>query len=453
MHLEIVELLKQAKKVLRRNWRGNFTVPSPNLYPHQWNWDAGFIAFGYAHFAPQRARRELNHLFAAQWKNGMLPQIVFDPKALGGYFPEPDFWQSERSLAHPTGFLTSGITMPPLHASAVWKVYRGCPTRQARQWLHHLFPGLLKMHRYFYRERDPRREGLVYIRHPWESGIDNAPAWDAPLSKFPLRPEALPAYKRRDLQQNIPASQRPSDYDYDRYIYLVKLFRQLNYDESRIYQESPFLIQDPLTNSLLNRANEDLIRIARVVGEDDGEMREWYQQTSRALRTRLWHAEHGAFDCYDLANHTFIHSQIASAFLPLLCGAPTTRQANRIYQILESNSFCSMHNNHCFSIPNYDLQGEALDTRNYWRGPVWININWLLMQGLERYGFLRKAASVRQDIIELVRRWGFREYFDPYSGTGYGVDQFSWTAALFIDAVLSGETAPGEIPKTAKGIS
>ena len=118
----------------------------------------------------------------------------------------------------------------------------------------------------------------VYIRHPWESGLDNAPTWDLPLRSITIDKSSLPRYERRDLKKGIPRSQRPSDEDYDRYVYLVDLFRRLKYDE--------------------------------------------------------------------------------------------------------------------------------------------------------------KAKSVRHDIIELVRTWGFHEYFDPYKGTGYGTDNFSWTAALFIDAAM-----------------
>src|SRR3712207_6991915 len=40
------------------------------------------------------------------------------------------------------------------------------------------FPRLAAWHEYLYRERDPEEEGLVYIRHPWESGMDNSPMWD-----------------------------------------------------------------------------------------------------------------------------------------------------------------------------------------------------------------------------------------------------------------------------------
>jgi glycogen debranching enzyme len=98
-----------------------------------------------------------------------------------------------------------------------------------------------------------------------------------------------------------------------------------------------------------------------------------------------------------------------------------------------------MHNRNCFSVPNFNVENAQFDRQKYWRGPVWININWLLMHGLRRYGFHEKAESVRQDIIELVRRFGFYEYFDPFEGTGYGSNSFSWTAALFLDCVLENE--------------
>ena len=65
----------------------------PSLYPHQWHWDSGFIAIGYAHYNEDRAMQEIRSLFGHQWENGMVPQIAFDPETLGNYFPEPDFWQ------------------------------------------------------------------------------------------------------------------------------------------------------------------------------------------------------------------------------------------------------------------------------------------------------------------------------------------------------------------------
>ncbi|MDJ0898525.1 MAG: trehalase family glycosidase [Xenococcus sp. MO_188.B8] len=430
-------LVEKAKIILNNNWLGKSTKPAPDLYPHQWNWDSGFIAIGYSGYNQERAQQELSTLFKAQWKNGMLPQIVFNSEALGGYFPEPDFWQCERSPHYPDGVLTSGITMPPVHGIAALHIYQYATNKDlALEWLDDMYPRIYSLHEYFYRERDPNNEGLVYIRHPWESGLDNSPTWDIPLKAIVIDKNKLPEYERKDLKKGVPQSQRPSDDDYDRYVFLVDLFRRLRYEENAIYQECPFLIQDPLFNSILSKANEDLAKIGHILGKDTTQLEEWHEQTNRSLRKKMWHEHHGAFDAFDLLTGKRIETLTASGFLPLLCGAPTKENAQSIYHFLESNSFCPMHNHSCFSIPNYDLQGEYLDPKNYWRGPVWINTNWLLMKGLERYGFKEKAESVREDIIELVKRWGFHEYFDPYRGTGYGTDNFSWTAALFIDSLI-----------------
>ena len=176
------EYLKDAKKILNGNWVDGYTKPSPRLYPHQWNWDSGFIAIGYAHYNQKRATREMISLFSQQWPNGMVPQIIFNPNALGHYFPEPDFWQV------PEGRLTSGITMPPNHAVACFHIYKHAQDKsQAHDFLRSIFPKLMASHRYFYRFRDPDQSMLVYIRHPWESGLDNSPAWDAPLRR--IKPE------------------------------------------------------------------------------------------------------------------------------------------------------------------------------------------------------------------------------------------------------------------------
>ncbi|HEW81575.1 MAG TPA: hypothetical protein ENH18_04310 [Nitrospirae bacterium] len=110
------DYIEKAKKILDDNWLGSSTKPAPSLYPHQWNWDSAFIAIGRSHYDTDRAIQEMESLFRAQWSNGMVPQIVFNADALGHYFPEPDFWQVEKSPHAPQDRLTSGITMPPVQA-------------------------------------------------------------------------------------------------------------------------------------------------------------------------------------------------------------------------------------------------------------------------------------------------------------------------------------------------
>src|SRR6478672_5460633 len=114
-------LAQRALEVLEANWRGTSTVPSPALYPHQWSWDSACIAIGYSHWDQQRAQAELRGLFAGQWADGLLPHIRFAPEAR--YFPGPEFWQTHLSPLAPRDPETSGIVQPPVHATAVWKVF------------------------------------------------------------------------------------------------------------------------------------------------------------------------------------------------------------------------------------------------------------------------------------------------------------------------------------------
>ena len=412
------------------NWTGAYTKPSPSLYPHQWNWDSGFIAIGYSSYNQKRAQQEVISLLNNQWDNGMLPQIVFNPKVLGHYFPEPDFWEV------PDGRLTSGITMPPLVTIACLYIYKNAKDKKScRDFLKHIYPKLLSTHRYLYRFRDPEKSGLVSIRHPWESGLDNSPAWDQPLKNIKINKEQLPHYKRKDLGHGVKAEYRPTDHDYDRYVFLVDLFKRLKYREEDIYQESPFMIKDILFNSILCRANQDLLEIARIANNDTSEVEEWSKQTSKAISQGLWCTECQRFESFDVPNRELLHAGTAANFMPLFGGAASEEQAGILYKTMDSVSFCALHQGNCFTIPNYDMMSEDFDPKNYWRGPVWININWMLSQGLQRYGYRVKADAMKKDILQLPIRFGFHEYFDSQTGQGYGSPNFSWTAALFIQLI------------------
>lgn len=442
----ISRYVSKAEGILDENWTGSYTKPAPKLYPHQWNWDSGFIAIGYSHFDTNRAIQELTHLFKAQWRNGMVPQIVFDRNNLGSYFPEPDFWQAERSPDHPRNTLTSGITMPPVHAFATLAIYENARDPDSvKPFLKWIYPKLLAQHRFLYTERDPDGTGLAYIRHPWESGMDNSPMWDSVLPRIDLSGVEIPPYSRKDLSTGVQEDFRPKDIDYDRFVYLVDLFRHNKYDEKTIKKECPFIVYGPLFNAVLSASNEALIKIAELLGEPYREPEEWFERSCSAISERLYHEEHGIFDFYDDVEGKLLEVDSAAGFMPLFSGSATPDQAARLYEYLNSASFCALHQGNCFSIPNFDTRKEGFQRENYWRGPIWININWMLMKGLRRYGFSQKADSVAKDILELPIRFGFHEYFDSFDGRGYGSEDFSWTAALFLDTAHETYLKTGEV--------
>src|SRR3989337_2310861 len=98
--MEFSDLIPRAQAALRGNDAGVFTKPGPRQYPHQWNWDSAVIALGLAHFDLDRALAEIRALLRGQWRDGMLPHILY-PTGASDYFPDPDFWQTAESAAAP----------------------------------------------------------------------------------------------------------------------------------------------------------------------------------------------------------------------------------------------------------------------------------------------------------------------------------------------------------------
>jgi len=437
MSQEDDSLIRLAKTILDFNWTGEYTKPGPRLYPHQWSWDSALIAIGYARYDQNRAAKELNHLLESQWTNGLLPHEVHDPRLAGRDSGGLGYWNAEGSPYAPSDRQTSGEVQPPLHATAALYVYRNADdTAAAKTFLEGAFPRLVAWHEYLHRERDPENEGLVYIRHPWESGMDNSPMWDSILQRIQIKPDQIPDYQRGDIKV-VSAEDRPLNTEYNRYAYLVKLFAERDYDEARIREDCPFLVQDALFNALLCQSNRDLAEIARILDEDPSLFEDWAERTARMMNQKLWDEEHATYLSFDLVDARPLRVYTTAGFLPLFARVPDASRARRMVEALESPCY-GLGDESVKAVSSYDRYGYGFSSERYWRGPVWINVDWMLMRGLERYGFDEQVGHLRRTITELVENEGFHEYFDPASGKGHGSGFFSWTAALFLDVALNG---------------
>ncbi len=296
MNMDDQELWQVAVNVLRANDGGGWTKAAPDLYPHQWSWDSAFIAIGWAHIDPLRAVSELELLFRRQWATGKVPHIVFNESApLDSYFPDWTYWDSSISPDAPVGAPhTSGLCQPPVHALALlrtWQLAReSCGMEglaEVRDRLRALCPRVLAWHRYLATARDPEGSGLVTIYHPWESGTDNSPRWDEPLANVEVG--GLPPFRRRDTEHVGDASQRPTDKDYERYIWLVEVLKACRYDEAEVQRRHPFLVKDVFFSALLVCANVALLELAEAVGAaGDGltAVREWVDAGRRGVAGR-----------------------------------------------------------------------------------------------------------------------------------------------------------------------
>jgi mannosylglycerate hydrolase MGH1-like protein len=375
------QLIASAKEVLDGNWTGHSTLPSPTLYPHQWNWDTGFISIGRSRYDQTSAEAEMLSLFDAQWRTGMLPHIVFNPAVpADAYFPGADFWRSETSAAAPSGRATSGLTQPPVHGFAALEMHRRArDPEQSRNFLRRILPGLGALHRYFRDRRSIGSEGLTYVLHPWETGLDNSPAWDEAIESFVVVPGSLPEYERRDLMHADPRN-RPSDRAYDRFVYLALLYRDAGYDDVATRALTPFLVEDPMFNAIWAWSALAVAEIADVLGEDGTEYREDAERIVRAIESKLWDEEHGRFFPFDVRDGRRMNHHSIVSFMPLVAPGLDSGRARRTVEAMRRFAR-SGGQTPALLLATYDERDQEFDRRLYWRGPIWVNTNWLLYRG------------------------------------------------------------------------
>jgi hypothetical protein len=412
-----------AARVLDANWTGTTTVPSPGLYPHQWSWDSSFVSVGLAHHRPDRARIELMSLFRGQWATGLVPHIVFSSSvSRHAYFPGPEFWRSRAQADAPRSVDTSCLAQPPLQALAALRLAQGPDQEGSRAFLTRLYPYLAAQHAYLARDRDVGRCGLVSLCHPWESGLENSPAWDRPLAA--VEPPGAP-YARGHHHRRTPA-----DADPDRCVSLITAMRDAGYRPEYLRDDHPFVVEDPLFNAVFLASTHALAELAEIIGADPGPHREAAERIHTAMLERLWDGETNCFRARDIRSGQLVPVATIAGFAPLLDPALPIAIVRHLVELLLSARFAGAAG---YPLPTCDVQSAAFDRAGYWRGPTWVNTNWLVWLGALTHHLNAVSDLLFGSTLRLVRQSGFREYFDPFDGTGRGSHEFSWSAALVLD--------------------
>jgi glucosylglycerate hydrolase len=441
------DLAAQAAEILRRNDMGGWTRAAPNLYPHQWSWDTGFIVIGLAHLDTRRAAGELTSLFAHQWRNGKVPHIVFNPDAPpDSYFPGAEHWSSAGAFpdAPPAPPYTSALCQPPTHALGalrVWELAGRDEEDLARGFLRRIYPKLLAWHRYLATARDPEGSGLVTIYHPWESGTDNSPRWDAALEAVEVGD--LPSYERQDLNHVDHPDERPTDEEYARFLWLVELIKRARCDESALNDSHPFLVKDVLFSAILVAANEALLEIARVVEapeEDVALIERWIGRGREGLEER-WDPGLGLCLDYDLRRDAPLRARTIAGFAPLVAGGMEPGELEATLRTLYSPYFLGHPNLRRPLPPSTSPEEPRFHPRNYWRGPMWPVMAWLFWRSLALVGEEERAEDLRLAALQEISEGGFAEYFEPFTGEPLGSDDQSWTAAVVLDWLAAGGAA------------
>jgi Mannosylglycerate hydrolase MGH1-like glycoside hydrolase domain len=180
---------------------------------------------------------------------------------------------------------------------------------------------------------------------------------------------------------------------------------------------------------------------------------ERHKKLNQLINEKLWNDEEGFYFDYDINHDKMSEVMASSGFLPLICGAPSQKQAAELAAHLNNPKTFKTP----FPIPSVALCCEKYYSKDMWRGPVWININWLIAHGLQRYGFNAEAniliERTMNELEKMYLKYGvFFEFYDDRceidppkllrkgknipDSSNQAFHDFGWTATLYIDFVF-----------------
>jgi len=386
---------KEARRILESNrWTTKgfqYTIPSHDTYPYQWLWDSCFHAIVLSHFSLEDAKKELISLVSHQFEDGMLPHMIYWVKAEA---IKVDWGKND----------TSTITQPPILAYAVQDVYERTSNKA---FLEEIYPSMMRFYRYLVTKRDPLDHNLAGIINPDESGEDNSPRFDKALNvPFDISNET---HFRRRLE-------------------LVEANKACNF-EVELCTSKNFWVKDVPFNVFLVENLKILGSLASLLGRtEDAE----FCTLNAGLMTeamREYMFEDGVFWSVMDADHEKIRVETWAHFAPLFAGLYTQEEAKTVVPTHFHNpkTFYSP-----FGIRTVSMREESYSANGFWRGPIWMSIHWFIYHGLLRYGFTAEAEDILKKSVKLLELSGFREYYNPETGEGYGAKDFTW-GALVLD--------------------
>ena len=130
-----------------------------------------------------------------------------------------------------------------------------------------------------------------------------------------------------------------------------------------------------------------------------------------------------------------VASEAIVSLMPLLAdGLPPHLVDGIVAAIEDPTRFATAH-----PLPTVAVRDPDFSETRMWRGPVWVNTNWLVAQGLRRQGLIDKAERLERATLELVAAQGPNEYFRPDTGVKppRATTVFGWSAALTVDLAVA----------------
>jgi hypothetical protein len=290
----------------------------------------------------------------------------------------------------------------------VWKDYQRHADLDLLKWA---YPRLKKWHEWWFKDRgdgqssrDGNRNGLL------EWGSDKGSAFSVGGRGF---------LQQAKWESGMDDSPMYDDAKYDPKTYTMDL-------------------DDVGLNSLYALDSECLAKIALILGEvdDSHKFAADYDRIRGLVRQKLWNEKDGMYENRFWDGH-FSKRFSPTNFYPMLAGIATPEQAKRMVQehLVNPREFWGQ-----YVIPTVSRSDPAFQDQYYWRGDIWGPTNYLVYEGLDRYGEDEVALQFAQKSYELfMDDWKIHQHtneqYYAWGGSAGGDVHYTWGALLCLIAM------------------
>ena len=267
-----------------------------------------------------------------------------------------------------------------------WAAWKLYESDGDREFLDEIYEPLVRWNMWWFEQNDRDGNGLSEYGHPFSSGLDDSPLWD----------EGMP-------------------------------------------------VESPDLNSYLVTQQDALAKIAAAIGQAaDAEL---WSQRAEALAQRMiatrWDEGAGLF--WATLDGRRIDVRTPFNLFPLITGRmPPAIAARLVAHLTDERQFWTR-----YPVPTVALDDPHYDPNQMWRGPTWVNINYLLIEGLFKAGYPQVGRELRRRTLELIGgQQDIYEYYHPQTGQNppKAAAIFGWSSAVFIDLAIQASQADQNPP-------
>lgn len=170
--------------------------------------------------------------------------------------------------------------------------------------------------------------------------------------------------------------------------------------------------------------------IASELSEDGSVWKSKAEKLSKDIEENLWNDKLGCYTERNYVTGEFSDVLSPASFMPLYIEVASQEHAMQAEKAAVEKFGYGMPTV-SYDNPNY--------SRDYWRGPTWLNVAYFAAKGLKNYGFSDTADKIKQTILGWVENNGdkIHENYDSKTGEGLCAEYFSWSAVFVIEFILN----------------